>query len=125
MKYGRQCWQPYVIDLTGRGEWIRTTDLTVPNDRRGKNISLCLFESCNHQGISRVLHPFPFLNIRYRSSAENSVHKLATRHPNTLGELKQLKLNTEGDVNRYHSTKNMSHAQRPNCAPLMSLTLAL
>src|ERR1051325_4061783 len=27
---------------------------------------------------SRVLHPFPFLTIRYRLSAENSVHKLAT-----------------------------------------------
>ena len=26
-----------------------------------------------------VLHPFPFFTIRYRLSAENSVHKLATR----------------------------------------------
>ena len=26
----------------GRGEWIRTTDLTVTNDRRGKNVSICL-----------------------------------------------------------------------------------
>src|ERR1044072_8138738 len=67
-----------MLDLTGRGERIRTSDLTVPNDRRGKNVSLCLFESCSHQGISSVLHPFLFFTIRYRLSADNSVHKLAT-----------------------------------------------
>ena len=67
-----------MLDLIGRGERIRTSDLTVPNDRRGKNVSICLFESCSHQGISTVLHPFLFFTIRYRLRAENSVHKLAT-----------------------------------------------
>ncbi len=31
MKYGRQCWRPYVVDMNGRGERIRTSDLSVPN----------------------------------------------------------------------------------------------
>ena len=31
MKYGRQRWQPSTIDLIGRGERIRTSDLSVPN----------------------------------------------------------------------------------------------
>jgi hypothetical protein len=44
----------------------------------GKNVSICIFESCSHQGISRFLHPFPFFTIRYQLCAENSVHKLAT-----------------------------------------------
>src|SRR5688572_1795807 len=69
-----------MLELTGRGERIRTSDLTIPNDRRGKNVSICLFESCSHQRISSVLHPFPFLTSRYRLCAENSVHKLATNH---------------------------------------------
>jgi hypothetical protein len=67
-----------MLELTGRGERIRTSDLMVPNDRRGKNVSYCLFESCSHQEISSVLHSFPFHSIRYRLCAENSVHKLAT-----------------------------------------------
>src|ERR1041384_52929 len=67
-----------MLELIGRGEWIRTSDLTVPNDRRGKHVSICLFESCSHQGISKVLHLVSFLTIRYRLSAENFVHKLAT-----------------------------------------------
>jgi len=66
------------ITKSGRGERIRTSDLTVPNDRRGKNVSICLFKSCSHQGIPSVLHPFDFLTIRYRLCAANSVHKLAT-----------------------------------------------
>ena len=57
---------------------FETSDLTVPNYERGKNVSICLFESCSHQEISRFLHPLPFFTIRYRLSAENSVHKLAT-----------------------------------------------
>jgi hypothetical protein len=49
-------------DINGRGERIRTSDLSVPNDRRGKNVSLCLVEGCSHQGISRV---FTSLRILY------------------------------------------------------------
>jgi hypothetical protein len=30
-RYGRQCWQPYLVDINGRGERIRTSDLSVPN----------------------------------------------------------------------------------------------
>src|SRR6266545_286194 len=44
------CW------IIGRGERIRTTDLTVPNRWSGKNVSLCLFKSCSHRRFSRVLH---------------------------------------------------------------------
>jgi hypothetical protein len=69
-----------MLENNGRGERIRTSDLTVPNDRRGKNVSICLFESCSHQGILRFLHSFPFFTIRYRVCAENSVHKLATKN---------------------------------------------
>jgi hypothetical protein len=67
-----------LLSVTGRGERIRTSDLTVPDDMRGKYVSICLFESCSHQGIRRFLHSFPFFTIRYRWCAENSVHKLAT-----------------------------------------------
>ena len=70
-----------MFENNGRGDRIRTSDLTLPNDRRGKSVSICLFESCSHQGISSVLHSFPFFTIRYRLIAKNSVHKLATRTP--------------------------------------------
>jgi hypothetical protein len=43
------------------GERIRTSDLTVPNYKRGKNVSICLFESCSHQGISRRFTSVPIL----------------------------------------------------------------
>jgi len=49
------------LNNSGRGERIRTSDLTVPNDRRGKNVSICLFESCSHQGISSVFTSLPIL----------------------------------------------------------------
>ena len=64
------------LNVSGRSERIRTSHLTVPNDRPGKNVSICLFESCSHQRILSV-HSFPFFTIRYRLRAEDSVHKLA------------------------------------------------
>src|SRR5207302_8809594 len=62
----------------GRCERIRTTDLTVPNQRLGKNVSFCLFESCSHQGFIGFLHFFTSAPIRWQSNAVNSVHNLAT-----------------------------------------------
>jgi hypothetical protein len=55
---------PAVISLTnvGRGERIRTSDLSVPNQSFGKNVSSCLFKSCSHHRFSRV---FTFRPIRY------------------------------------------------------------
>ena len=63
-RYGRQCWQPQVVDMNGRGERIRTSDLSVPNLGYGKNVSFCLFKSCSHQGFTKV---FAFRPIRYSS----------------------------------------------------------
>ena len=65
-----------MLDLIGRGEWIQTTDLTVPNDRRGKNVQYLPFDVCSHQRISNVYirsHSLPFV---YRLDAEDSVHKI-------------------------------------------------
>jgi len=64
--------------LIGRGEWIRTTDLTVPNRRPDKNLSFCLFKSCSHQENQGFCSSFPFVASASRCGAENSVHKLAT-----------------------------------------------
>src|SRR5882724_3861674 len=49
------------LKINGRGERIRTSDLTLPNRSCGKNVSSCLFESCSHQGIIEFLHSFPFV----------------------------------------------------------------
>ena len=48
--------------IIGRGERIRTSDLSVPNQRFGKKLSFCQFESCSHHEFARVLRLFP---IRY------------------------------------------------------------
>jgi len=53
---------PLIIDAIGRGERIRTSDLSVPNHRFGKKLSFCHFESCSHHEFIRVLR---FLAIRY------------------------------------------------------------
>ena len=112
-----------MLDFTGRGERIRTSDLTVPNDRRGKNVSICLFESCSHQGILSVLHPFPFFPIRYRLSAENSVHKLATKHW-VNPRLKQFSISTLAVIRSYFSKplliQNLRRLVKPRRALLES-----
>src|SRR6266498_3204475 len=81
------CW------IIGRGERIRTTDLTVPNRWSGKNVSLCLFKSCSHRRFSRVLHSFPSATARYTSRAGNSVHKLATRDWTKAGVFEHVVVN--------------------------------
>jgi hypothetical protein len=48
----------------GRGERIRTSDLSVPNHRFGRNLSFCDFESCSHHEFIRVLR---FVAIRYQA----------------------------------------------------------
>ena len=48
------------------------------NHHFGKNLSLCLFESCSHQEFSRILHFSPSSTMTYWSNAVNSGHKLAT-----------------------------------------------
>src|SRR6185295_7896353 len=50
-----------IIDAIGRSERIRTSDLSVPNHRFGKELSFCLFESCSHHEFVRVLR---FFHIR-------------------------------------------------------------
>ena len=47
----------------GRGERIRTSDLSVPNHRFGKKLSFCHFESCSHHEFIKVLR---FVPIRYQ-----------------------------------------------------------
>jgi len=68
-----------MLDLIGRGERIRTSDLSVPNHRFGKKLSFCHFESCSHHEFTRVCGSFTFPITRCLLCAENSVHKLATR----------------------------------------------
>src|SRR5262249_24604871 len=70
---------PVNTEMNGRGERIRTSDLSVPNHRFGKKLSFCHFESCSHHEFVRVLRSFPFLISHYPRCAANSVHKLATR----------------------------------------------
>ena len=67
------------LEIIGRGERIRTSDLSVPNHRFGKKLSFCHFESCSHHEFIRVLRFFPIRCQAYMCCAENSVHKLATR----------------------------------------------
>ena len=50
-------------DSNGRGERIRTSDLSVPNHRFGKTLSFCHFTSCSHHEFVRVLR---FVGIRYQ-----------------------------------------------------------
>ena len=50
---------PLIIDAIGRGERIRTSDLSVPNHRFGKKLSFCHFKSCSHHVFFRVLWFFP------------------------------------------------------------------
>jgi hypothetical protein len=51
-----------VVFMNGRGERIRTSDLSVPNRWPGKNVSYCLFKSCSHHRFTKV---FTFRPIRY------------------------------------------------------------
>ena len=67
-----------MLDLIGRGERIRTSDLTVPNYKRGKNVSIAFSKVAATKEFRSFLHLFRFFTIRYRFCAENSVHKLAT-----------------------------------------------
>src|SRR5260370_2489600 len=58
MHHAKSCFYlPY-----GGADGTRTHDLCVANRTTGKTLSICLFESCSHQEISRV---FPFFPIPY------------------------------------------------------------
>src|SRR5437899_12287188 len=50
------------MGLIGGAEGDRTPGLRIANRTTGKTLSICLFESCSHQEISRV---FPFFPIPY------------------------------------------------------------
>ena len=54
--------------LIGRGERIRTSDLSVPNHRCGKKLSFCHFESCSHHEFISVLR---FVPVRYQRLTAN------------------------------------------------------
>src|SRR6267378_4461452 len=49
-------------DVYGGADGTRTHDLCIAKWTTGKTLSICLFESCSHQEISRV---FPFFPIPY------------------------------------------------------------
>jgi hypothetical protein len=63
----------------GRGERIRTSDLSVPNEGLGKNVVFAFSKVAASKDFLGFLHSVPFATVRYTSRAGNSGHKLATR----------------------------------------------
>jgi hypothetical protein len=47
------------VHVIGRGERIRTSDLSVPNHRFGKKLSFCHFRKLQPPRVYRVLRSFP------------------------------------------------------------------
>src|SRR5437867_5293216 len=67
------------MSFIGGAEGDRTPDLRIANRTTGKTLSICLFDSCSHQEISRV---FPFFPIPYHRVSVASFffgHVLAIR----------------------------------------------
>ena len=66
------------LNNSGRGERIRTSDLSVPNQWFGKNVSFAFSKVAATNDFLWFLHSVTLSRVRYTSRARNSVHKLAT-----------------------------------------------
>ena len=64
--------------VVGRGERIRTSDLTVPNEEGFENLTNWFQSSCSHEQNQGFLNLLTFVTILYHSHPIYSCHKSAT-----------------------------------------------
>jgi|SRR5882672_9097168 len=106
--------QAALFSCDGRGDRIRTSDLSVPNQWFGKNVSICLFKSCSHQ---RFLRGFYILSHPLVYATRRVLGILVTNFPLFfLG----LALNSQ---HRYHFSVGNNSGNRLSLLYLMCVNL--